>query len=111
MSDALLQDGAAAAESHDDSQPALSLVPRELARLADVPVELALELSRVNITIRDLLELAPGSVLSLPYASADSIDVRVGDECIARGEITSKDHCYGVLLLEMLDVDERGGEA
>jgi flagellar motor switch protein FliN/FliY len=81
-----------------------------MARLEDVPLELVMELARVKITIRDLLGLAPGSMLNLPAADCDSVRVRVGQLCIAKGEIASQDHCYSVRVLEITEDADFSGE-
>jgi flagellar motor switch protein FliN/FliY len=83
-----------------------------MAQLEDIPMELAMELARVKITIRELLELAPGSMLTLPGAACDGLNVMLGGQCIARGEIASQDNCYGVRVLEVIDsADTRGDKA
>lgn len=95
------------------AQPgALRIPPREITQLEDVPMELAMELARVKITIRELLELAPGSTLKLPNAACDGLSVMLGGQCIARGEISSHDNCYGVRVLEVIDnADARGDQS
>jgi flagellar motor switch protein FliN/FliY len=111
MSDVPMPDTApeqTAATSHP--QPALTLLPTDISKLADVPLELAMELSRINISIRDLLALSCGTVLTLPQANAGAIDVKIDGASIASGEIASEDHCFGVRLIRFLDsdADERG---
>lgn len=111
MSDLLPPEVASVAETSatTPAQPALGLQGRSMAPLEDVPLELVMELARVKITIRDLLELAPGSMLKLPAADCDSVRVNVGQLCIARGEIASRDDCYSVRVLEFTeDVDSCG---
>ena len=50
----------------------------ELERLYDVPVELAVEIGRTHMTIRETLALGPGSIVTLnrlagePVAEADA---------------------------------------
>lgn len=91
--------------------PALESAGRDMAPFEDVPMELAMELARVRISIRELLELAPGSMLNLPGAAADGLSVMLGGQCIARGEIASQDAHYGVRVLEVIDsADTRGDQ-
>lgn len=90
--------------------PVAGLVGRDMAHFEDVPVQLVMELGRVKVTVRDLLALAPGSLLSLPAASFEGVTVMVGDLSIARGEIASQDQRYGVRLLTMLDDSEPNGD-
>ena len=112
MSELPLPEIANAAETPADPLPevALSLVGQSMAPLEDVPLELVMELARIKITIRDLLELAPGSMLKLPAADCDSVRVSVGQLCIARGEIASRDNCYSVRVIEITEDVETCGE-
>jgi flagellar motor switch protein FliN/FliY len=90
---------------------ALGPVGRDMVQLEDIPMVLAMELARVKISIRELLELAPGSMLNLPGAACDGLSVMLDGQCIARGEIASQDNCYGVRVLEVIDnADARGDQ-
>lgn len=113
MSELPLPGGTAAGRELEENrpQPAATALPgRDLAQFEDVPMELAMELARVKITIRDLLELAPGSMLKLPTSDCDSLRVMLGKLCIASGEIASHDNCYAVRLLEIVDNADAHGD-
>ena len=60
---------------------------RDLRLLADVPVELSVELGRSRLTMRELLGLVPGSVVALDHPANASVDVLVNGKLIARGEV------------------------
>lgn len=60
---------------------------RELRLLADVPVELSVEVGRSRLTMRDLLSLVPGSVLALDHPANAAVDVLVNGRLVARGEV------------------------
>lgn len=72
-----------------------------LDRVLGVDLELRAELARVNLPIRDILELAPGSVISLKKAVGESIDVFVNDKLLARGEAVVVDDQLGIRITEI----------
>lgn len=85
--------------------------PLEL--MADVPVTLVFEVARLEINIRQLLELNQGSVLDLPATGLDSIKILVDGISIALGDITIEHQRYGVRVGELLPIegDENTGGA
>jgi len=59
----------------------------EIAPLADVRVDVAVELDRRIMTIRDLLALETGSVIEMPRSAGENIDIYVGGALVGYGEI------------------------
>ncbi len=71
--------------------------------LAEVPVELSVELGRVSMTMRDAAaRLGPGSVITLANLAGDPLDVRVNDRLVARGEAVAVGDRYGVRIVEIV---------
>jgi flagellar motor switch protein FliN/FliY len=64
--------------------------------LLDVGVCLSLEVGRARITIRDLLQLGPGSVVALERPAGSPLDVFVNSRLVARGEVVMINDHYGV---------------
>ena len=62
----------------------------------DVNVQLALQVGRTQITIRELLKLAPGTVIELNRPAGDALDVLVNDRLVAHGEVVMVNEHYGV---------------
>lgn len=75
---------------------------RDLRLLADVRVEVTVELGRTRLLLRDLLRLSPGAVLELDRGAADGVDVLVNGTPIARGEVFVVDGDFGVRITEIL---------
>lgn len=75
---------------------------RDLRLLADVRVEVTIEMGRVRLPLRDLLRLAPGAVLELDRAVDDAVDVLVNGTPVARGEVFVVDGDFGVRITEIL---------
>lgn len=75
---------------------------RDLRLLADIRVEVTVEMGRVRLPLRDLLRLAPGAVLELDRAAGDPVDVLVNGTPVARGEVFVVDGDFGVRITEIL---------
>ena len=76
---------------------------RDLRLLADVQVELAVELGRVKLPLRDLLSLAPGAVLELDRSADAPVDVLVNGCLVARGEVVVIDGAFGVRVTAVVE--------
>jgi flagellar motor switch protein FliN/FliY len=72
----------------------------EIARFVDVPVDLEVELDRRILTVREILELEPGSVVSMARAAGENIDLYVGGSLVAFGEIVLVDNNIGVRITD-----------
>lgn len=75
--------------------------------ILDVNVRLSLEIGRTQITIRDLLKLAPGSVVEFDRPAGDPLDVLVNDRLVAHGEVVMVNDRYGVRFTEAIGAVER----
>lgn len=76
---------------------------RELRLLQEVQVELAVELGRVKLPLRDLLSLGPGAVLELDRAADAPVDVLVNGCLVAKGEVVVIDGEFGVRVTAVVE--------
>jgi len=74
----------------------------ELERLYDVPVELAVEIGRTQMTIRETLALGPGSIVTLNKLAGEPVDLLVNGKPIARGEVVVIDEEFGLRVTEVV---------
>jgi flagellar motor switch protein FliN len=95
----------AAAAGPARPRPVLS-TPLDL--LQDVEMEVAAELGRTRLTVRDLLGLTPGAVVELDRAAGSPVDVLVNGTLIARGEVVVVDEEYGIRITEVVGADGEG---
>ena len=77
----------------------------ELERLHDVPVELAVEIGRTHMTIREALALGPGSIVTLNRLAGEPVDLLVNGKPIARGEVVVIDEEFGVRISEIIGLE------
>jgi flagellar motor switch protein FliN len=60
---------------------------RNLDLMLDVPLDVAVELGRAQMSLADLLALEPGSVFELDRLPGEPVDMYVNGRLVARGEI------------------------
>jgi flagellar motor switch protein FliN len=72
----------------------------EIAEVADVPVDVEVELGRRVMSIAQILELGPESVIRMGRSAGDNIDILVGDTLIGYGEIVIIDDAVGVRITD-----------
>jgi flagellar motor switch protein FliN len=82
--------------------------PAELERLYEVPVELAVEIGRTHMTIRETLALGPGSIVTLNRLAGEPVDLLVNGKPIARGEVVVIDEEFGLRVTEVVTSPHEG---
>ncbi len=75
--------------------------------IMDVPMQVTVELGRTKKLIRDILELAPGSVIELDKLAGEPVDIFVNTKLIARGEVVVIDENFGVRVTEIVSPVDR----
>ncbi|MCX2780116.1 flagellar motor switch protein FliN [Microbulbifer thermotolerans] len=80
---------------------------RDLEMVMDIPVKLSVELGRTRITIKQLLELAQGSVIELDGLAGEPMDILINGYLIAQGEVVVVDDKYGIRITEIITPQER----
>ena len=80
---------------------------RRLELLLDVPLDLSVELGRTRMSIQDLLNLSPGSVVELDKIAGEPLDILVNDRLIARGEAVVVNDKFGVRITDIVSPSER----
>jgi len=72
----------------------------EIASLAEVPVQVEVELGRKVMSIAQILELVPDSVIRMQRSAGDNIDISVGGALIGYGEIVIIEETVGVQITD-----------
>lgn len=73
----------------------------------NVDLDLALEVGRTTISVRNLLQLNQGSVVELDRLAGEPLDVLVNGTLIARGEVVVVNDKYGIRLTDVVSPAER----
>ena len=75
--------------------------------ILDIPVQMTVELGRTKIAIRNLLQLAQGSVVELDGLAGEPMDVLVNGCLIAQGEVVVVNDKFGIRLTDIISPTER----
>lgn len=75
--------------------------------ILDIPVQLSVELGRTKIAIKNLLQLAQGSVVELDGLAGEPMDVLVNGCLIAQGEVVVVNEKFGIRLTDIITPAER----
>ncbi len=71
-----------------------------IAHYSEVPVEIQVALDRRVMSIRQILQLAVGSVVKMERSAGESIDILVGGSLTAFGEIVIIEDTMGVRITD-----------
>lgn len=70
--------------------------------LLDIPVKISAELGGCQLSMREVLQLEIGSVVSLDKAADAPIDLYVNQKLFARGEVVVIDERFGIKVTEII---------
>ena len=108
-------------EVNEESQPFTSLEgkkagnkgkkktgpPNNLDLILDVTLQVKVELGRTSMTVNDLLQLGPGSIVELTKMAGEPLSIFVNEKEIARGEVVVINEKFGIRLTDILNPIER----
>jgi flagellar motor switch protein FliN len=80
---------------------------RDMDFLLDIPLEITVQLGRVRMLIKDLLQLGQGSVVELEKIAGEPMEILVNDKLVARGEVVVVNEKFGVRLTDIISPTER----
>ncbi len=75
--------------------------PIGVSGLMNVPVQVTVQLGTARMNLSDLMQLGPGSLLTLDRQAHEPCDILVNGRVIARGEIVTVGDQYGVRISEI----------
>jgi flagellar motor switch protein FliN/FliY len=73
---------------------------QESAKIADVPLEIEVELDRVEIKIGALLDLDVNSILEMPRSAGENLDIYIGGKLVGFGEIVIIENTMGIRITD-----------
>lgn len=94
-------------EELKDEAPISAEERRKLDTILDIPVTIAMEVGRSQISIRNLLQLNQGSVVELDRVAGEPLDVLVNGTLIAHGEVVVVNDKFGIRLTDVVTPSER----
>jgi len=79
----------------------------DLDMIMDIPVQLSVELGRTKMPIKNLLQLAQGSVVELSGLAGEPLDVLINGFLIAQGEVVVVNEKLGIRVTDIITPSER----
>ena len=80
---------------------------RNLNMLLDIPLQLSVELGRTKRSVKEILDLASGSIIELDKLAGEPVDILVNNRLIAKGEVVVIDENFGVRITDILSQSDR----
>ena len=74
----------------------------EIAHVADVPIDVEVELDRKVMTIAQILDLDQDSVVRMTRSAGENIDILVGGTLVGYGEIVIIEDTVGVRITDFV---------
>ena len=78
-----------------------------LKLILDIAVEIRVEVGNSRLTISELLNLAPGSIIELDRTAGSPADLLVNGTKIGQGDVVVVDESYGIRLTKLVDPQDR----
>ncbi len=75
--------------------------------LLDIDLDVSIELGRTDISIKRVLELAPGALVELDRLAGEPVDLLVNNKVVAKGEVVVVDESFGVRIISLVSPEER----
>jgi len=89
-------------------QPGQPMIqPDNLSLILDVPLQISVELGRAKKTIKEILEMGPGSVIELDRLAGESVDMIVNGKLIAKCEVVVINETFGIRITDIVNPLER----
>ena len=78
-----------------------------IENILHIPLEISVELGRVDIPIHVISRLSRGMIIDLEKDSSSEVDILANGTPFAKGEVVSNDGKLGVRILEIIPQNER----
>ncbi|MBP7141354.1 MAG: flagellar motor switch protein FliN [Opitutaceae bacterium] len=75
---------------------------RTLDVVLDVKVKVTVQLGSCHLPMREVLELAPGTVIQLNQQASDPVGLFVNDKLVAYGEVVVVEESFGIKITELV---------
>lgn len=72
----------------------------QIQPFCDLPLPVEVELDRKILTVRQILDLGPGTVMRMTRSAGENIDIRVGGVLMGFGEIVILEDNMGVRITD-----------
>lgn len=89
------------------SAGSVASMPNNLGLIYDVPLQVSVELGKATKTIKEILELGPGSVVELDRLAGEPVDMIVNGKLVAKCEVVVINETFGIRITEIISPNDR----
>ena len=79
---------------------------KTLDLVLDVKVKVTVQLGSCELPMREVLELAPGTVVQLAQRAGDPVGLCVNDRLVAYGEVVVVEDSFGIKITELVGASQ-----
>ena len=79
----------------------------DLDLILDIDLNVSVELGKVKMPVKDLLQLGQGSIVELAKSVGEPLDIYVNNTLIAKGEVVILDEKFGIRVADIINPVER----
>jgi flagellar motor switch protein FliN/FliY len=78
-----------------------------LNMILDIPVHVHVELGSTEASIRNILNMGPGSIVELEREAGESADLMVNGKLIGKGDVVVVGDNFGIRITSLVDPEQR----
>ncbi len=82
-------------------------VQEKLKKFLDLPLLIEVVVGSTTLTLGEILNLGPGSVVELDNLVEEPVDIKVNGKLVAKGEIVVVEDKFGVKISDIVEREER----
>ena len=88
-----------------DTQTALTTrtdnILHDLTSVYDVPVHITIDVGSLRLRVRDLMRLAPDSIIALKKPAGEPFEISINGVQVARGEVINVEQSSAIRIVEV----------
>jgi flagellar motor switch protein FliN/FliY len=82
-------------------------IQEKLKKFLDLPLLIEVVVGSTTLTLEEVLNLGPGSVVELDSLVEEPVDIKVNGKLVAKGEIVVVEERFGVKITDIVEKEER----
>ena len=82
-------------------------IQEKLKKFLDLPLLIEVVVGSTTLTLQEILNLGPGSVVELDNLVEEPVDIKVNGKLVAKGEIVVVEERFGVKITDIVESEER----
>ncbi len=82
-------------------------IQEKLKKFLDLPLLIEVVVGSTTLTLGEILNLGPGSVVELDNLVEEPVDIKVNGKLVAKGEIVVVEEKFGVKITDIVEKEER----